>query len=115
MPHGSGIIGTAVSYRKDRLRHSMTNYMICYDIADRRRLSRVHRSALKHAMPMQYSVFLLRGSKEALDAMLVDIEKLINPAEDDVRAYTIAPSVDVDCIGVNIWPEEVYVHETSKK
>ncbi len=90
----------------------MPNFLICYDISDPKRLSRVHRAALRHGMPVQYSVFLLRGSQGELADMMADIEQYIDETEDDVRAYTIAPNFDVECLGVSHWSEEVYVHET---
>lgn len=62
-------------------------WLVAYDIADERRLSRLHRFLKKHAVPVQYSVFYFEGSSVQLCRLLDDIAKRIDPQEDDVRAY----------------------------
>jgi len=45
-------------------------YLISYDIADPRRLQRVHAFLRRHALPVQYSVFLARLSERRLVGLL---------------------------------------------
>lgn len=84
----------------------MAHYLICYDIADKRRLGLVHRRAVRHAMFVQYSVYYLSGHKLRLRAMLADIESVIHPQEDDVRAYTVAPLMEAQILGRSWLPED---------
>lgn len=67
----------------------MTEFLICYDISDPKRLGRVHRYLKKRALPVQYSVFLFSGSDLQLVRCLEDMEKLIDVRADDLRAYPI--------------------------
>ena len=48
----------------------MSDYIICYDITNRRRLGRVHSLLKKHAVPLQYSLFLFTGTDAQATAIL---------------------------------------------
>jgi len=67
----------------------MTDYVICYDISHPRRLGRLFRHLKKCAVPLQYSVFLFSGDTRQLDRCLAKAGRLINPVEDDLRAYPL--------------------------
>lgn len=67
----------------------MNCFVVAYDIADPRRLQRVHRLLCKYAAPLEYSVFLLVGSASAKDRCLADVAQLIKSGEDDVRCYAL--------------------------
>ncbi len=67
----------------------MTDYVVCYDISDPKRLSRLFRYLRKCAAPLQYSVFLFSGDDRQLDRCLRTAEKFIDPKEDDLRAYPL--------------------------
>lgn len=64
-------------------------FVIGYDIANPRRLQRVHREMCKHATPLEYSVFLLVGDDAAKDRCLEKMAALIKDNEDDVRCYPL--------------------------
>lgn len=64
-------------------------FVIGYDIAQPRRLQRVHRAMCKHATPLEYSVFLLVGSEADKDRCLAEMAALIELREDDVRCYPL--------------------------
>lgn len=66
-----------------------TPWLLCYDIANPRRLQRVHRAACRHATPLQYSVFHTITTRREILAMIHDIEEYIDPGQDDVRAYQL--------------------------
>lgn len=67
----------------------MTDYVICYDISHPRRLGRLFRYLKKRAVPLQYSVFLFCGDDRQLDRCLDGAQELIDPKEDDLRAYPL--------------------------
>ncbi len=82
-------------------------YLIAYDIADPRRLSRVHRTLKKQGLPVQYSVFTVVLKRKALLRLLERINLLIQPAEDDVRCYRLPENTDVNTLGRQFFPEDV--------
>ena len=67
-----------------------TPWLLCYDIADPRRLQRVYRVACRHAIPLQYSVFHLTATRREARAVLREIEDQIDHRHDDVRAYPLS-------------------------
>lgn len=67
----------------------MSEYIICYDISNPRRLGRVHRYLKKHAVALQYSVFLYTGDERKFDRCLEGAVALIDEKEDDLRAYPL--------------------------
>ena len=67
----------------------MREYIICYDITEPRRLGRIHRTLKKAALPVQYSVFLFRGTPEQLALCLARLEAIMDPDTDDIRAYPL--------------------------
>lgn len=75
------------------------HYLIAYDIADPKRLGRVWRLLKKQALPVQYSVFLFKGSEPALAALRRGIEARIHHKEDDVRIYTLGKNTRAWALG----------------
>lgn len=67
----------------------MTTFVIGYDIRDVRRLQKVHRALLRHAAPIEYSIFLLAGDARAARRCMDDVLPLIDPSEDDLRCYPL--------------------------
>jgi CRISPR-associated protein Cas2 len=74
-------------------------WLIAYDIADPRRLVRIHRFLKEQSLPLQYSVFLASLSDAAVDRVIAGLAKRIDPRADDVRAYRLAPDNAIETIG----------------
>ncbi len=66
-------------------------YLIAYDIADARRLQRVHRFLRTRAWMLQKSVYLCRLDRAGLEDIRRGLRKLTDPAADDIRAYAVQP------------------------
>lgn len=86
----------------------MTDYIICYDIACPRRLARIHRHLKKHAWPLQYSVFLFAGTSHQMQHCLLQLQKLMDPRHDDIRAYPLPERGLRLCIGRHTLPEGIH-------
>jgi len=84
-----------------------TSWIISYDISAPRRLNSVHRYLKRCGIPLQYSVFMTRGNEAFLDRIMADLAMIINPREDDVRAYPVPEKPDIIWIGKQPMPEEV--------
>jgi len=82
-------------------------YLVCYDIADPRRLRRVHRCMLDWASPVQYSVFIGKFDRREREAMTAELEELINPARDDVRIYSLPSKTRVLGYGRSWFPDGI--------
>ncbi len=85
-------------------------YLVCYDIADDRRLQRVLRFMKGKGLHLQYSVFYCILPYNELIDLKRSLSNLINHREDDVRIYPL-PVNNLVCVignGVGV-PEEVGV------
>lgn len=67
----------------------MNETLICYDICCPRRLGRIYRALCRQALPIQYSVFLHHGTRHQLQSCLRELVELMDPAQDDIRAYPL--------------------------
>ncbi|MFX8597351.1 CRISPR-associated endonuclease Cas2, partial [Acinetobacter baumannii] len=61
----------------------MSLFVIGYDIAEPKRLQRVHRVMQRHATAIEYSIFLLNGTELAAKKCMQDILRIIKLNEDD--------------------------------
>jgi len=66
-------------------------HLIAYDIADPKRLRRVARRVERGAVRVQKSVFLFRGSADALARLLGRVAPLLDAKVDVVQAWRLAP------------------------
>ncbi len=82
-------------------------YLVAYDIADPKRLARVHRVLKQQGLPVQYSVFTVVLKRKALLHLLGRIDTLINPREDDVRCYRLPENSAADALGQQYFPDDV--------
>lgn len=85
----------------------MANYLICYDIANPKRLAKVHRKVVKQAAFVQFSVYYFSGSKADLDNFLIDIEQIIHVKEDDVRVYLVESLKKATQVGQSWLPDGI--------
>jgi len=74
-------------------------HLFCYDIADPRRLRRIHRFLKDEGLPLQYSVFLVCCTTLEMVLLLEKTRALINEKEDDVRIYPVSSSVEFVALG----------------
>ena len=86
----------------------MSDHLICYDIRCPRRLGRIHRALKAQAMALQYSVFLFQGSPEQLERCLATLQRLMDPRQDDIRAYPLPQRGLRWCQGKPLMPEGIY-------
>jgi CRISPR-associated protein Cas2 len=77
------------------MHHRKDWYLLAYDVADPRRLRRVHRRLRREGIAMQQSVFLLFGSNEALRTLMDELGALLDPSVDDLRAYPVADPAEL--------------------
>ncbi len=76
-----------------------SNYLICYDIADPKRLSRVYKFLKGRGIHLQYSVFLCSLTRQGLKYVKESLKELIDERLDDIRIYPLPSSLKVVVIG----------------
>jgi CRISPR-associated protein Cas2 len=79
-------------------------WLVCYDIADPRRLARVWRAVREFGVPVQYSVFWARLDAAQRNAALAAVAARINPRADDVRFYPLPENVQITGVGRDVLP-----------
>jgi len=85
-------------------------YLIAYDIADPRRLARLHRYLKGEALALQYSVFFGRFTLAGIDRIEDEIAARIDPREDDVRIYPLPVDFQVWALGASApLPEGIHL------
>ena len=89
-------------------RSRRTNWLICYDIADPARLVRVHREVRRYATPFQHSVFRAHATRRGLAKRLRILAELIDPRQDDVRAYPLLTAAAPIVYGSRLLAEGVH-------
>lgn len=86
----------------------MRRWIVAYDISDPRRLQRIHRTCIRHATPIEYSVFLLTGSEHDRDRCMDELKALINVNSDDLRCYPLPERGLQERIGKATLPEGIH-------
>ena len=84
-------------------------YLLCYDIADPRRLGRLHRHISRKALFVQYSVYLYHGTEAELLALLDELRQRIEAREDDIRAYPLPGNLHLETEGQNLADEAIFL------
>jgi CRISPR-associated protein Cas2 len=84
-----------------------TAWLVCYDIAEPRRLARVWRAVREFGVPLQYSVFWARLDGIGLSQALGAIATRIDPRRDDVRFYPLPENVQITGLGRDVVPIDV--------
>jgi CRISPR-associated protein Cas2 len=83
------------------------NWLITYDISDKKRLQRVFRLLKKHGIPIQYSVFSITANANEVRSLIAQLATLINAREDDIRAYQLPTNPWQITLGAAILPDGI--------
>ncbi len=75
-------------------------YLLCYDIADPKRLARVFKAARAYRVAGQKSVFECWLTTVERRDLLVRLDEVIDPACDRVHCFALDPRAPVRCHGI---------------
>lgn len=64
-------------------------FIVAYDIADSKRLRKVAKKLEKIGIRIEYSIFYVKITKEEMTEFAIELSKIINEKEDDIRIYEI--------------------------
>lgn len=78
----------------------MRTYIVAYDIADPKRLRRVHKTVKQYGKSLQFSVFLCELSQNRRMQLEIALSEIIKGGEDQVLFIDLGPSSGrgSDCI-----------------
>ena len=66
------------------------DYLICYDISDKKRVAKIAKKIEKKAFRIQKSIYLFdNATKDELSELLDEVLKIFNKKQDDLRVYII--------------------------
>jgi CRISPR-associated protein Cas2 len=68
---------------------------MAHDIRDDKRLQRVWRFLRNEGVRLQYSVYLLAGSRQQMEAIIEQLRGLIDERADDVRIYPLSENTRI--------------------
>ena len=88
--------------------HAIANWLVAYDICDKKRLSRVFKVMKKEGIPIQYSLFSVQASSARMDALLTLLSQVIDKNKDDIRAYRVPSAPWQVSLGKTILPMDVW-------
>lgn len=69
--------------------HRRRPWLICYDVADPRRLRRTFKTLRDVALPVQKSVFVAQLTQDELERLLVQLAEHIDPLEDRLQVFIL--------------------------
>lgn len=66
------------------------DFVICYDIADEKRLRKISKSLEKYAFRIQKSMFFYpNASQQNILELVNELEEILDEEEDDIRIYHV--------------------------
>lgn len=77
----------------------ISNYLVCYDIREERRLARVYKTMKQIGLHIQYSVFHCRLNWNELIELKHRLKDIIDEEKDDIRIYPLPSDTKVTVIG----------------
>ncbi|WP_396434248.1 CRISPR-associated endonuclease Cas2 [Limnohabitans sp.] len=74
-------------------------WLLAHDIRDKKRLQKVWRYLRQEGVRLQYSVYLLAGTRHQVEAILERLRELIDESADDVRIYPLTENTRIWGLG----------------
>jgi CRISPR-associated protein Cas2 len=82
-------------------------WLVAYDIADVKRLVRVHRFLKQHALAVQYSVFATMRSERQMERVVAGVCAEMDGDEDDFRVYPLPALCETHVLGPGAFPRGI--------
>jgi len=75
-------------------------WLLAHDIRDKKRLQKVWRYLRQEGVRLQYSVYLLAGTRHQIEAIIDRLRELIDEQSDDVRIYPLTENTRIWGLGM---------------
>jgi len=89
--------------------HHRRPMLICYDVAQPKRLRRVFRDLRDIALPVQKSVFLAELTQAELEGLLTRLAEYLDPREDRLQAFMLRDASQPQGLGQGVALSETWV------
>lgn len=76
-----------------------SNYIVCYDITDEKRLRKVFKALSGIGTHLQYSVFFCKLTWPELEELKEKLGGIIEDSEDDIRIYPLPSNMKCTVLG----------------
>ena len=91
---------TTPSTRTQPIPHSHAQrWLLAHDIRDKKRLQKVWRYMRQEGVRLQYSVYLLAGTRHQIEGIIDRLRELIDERADDVRIYPLTENTRIWGLG----------------
>ena len=80
-------------------------WLICYDIRQPARLAKIYRFLRQEALALQKSVFYARLTRQELDAIVAQLQQLMDETVDDIRIFPLQAGQSIRWHGRPLLPE----------
>ena len=88
------------THRTQQIPHSHAQrWLLAHDIRDKKRLQRVWRYLRQEGVRLQYSVYLLAGTRQQVEGIIERLRELIDERADDVRIYPLTENTRIWGLG----------------
>ena len=88
------------THRMQQIPHSHAQrWLLAHDIRDKKRLQRVWRYLRQEGVRLQYSVYLLAGTRQQVENIIDQLRELIDERADDVRIYPLTENTRIWGLG----------------
>jgi len=74
-------------------------WLLAHDIRDKKRLQKVWRYLRQEGVRLQYSLYLLAGTRHQIEAIIDRLRELIDERSDDVRIYPLTENTRIWGLG----------------
>ena len=74
-------------------------WLLAHDVRDKKRLQRVWRYLRQEGVRLQYSVYLLAGTRHQVEAIIERLREIIDERADDVRIYPMTANTRIWGLG----------------
>jgi len=89
-------------------RNQRSDWLVCYDIRDPKRLRQIHRRMLGWGTPLQYSVFHCLINAREKQWLIEELADVIDMRVDDVRLYALRSKAVVEYLGPPPAPQTLF-------
>lgn len=89
------------------MNNSTGSWLICYDIASKSRLRKVHTLLKQEALPLQQSVFCGEYSLAEITRLKRELQGIINKENDDIRFFPQKASAPIRWQGCSPLPKGI--------